>query len=170
MSTKTKINNIIQVFVKVPNKTITIDIEKGHDMSIAELKKRIMYKEGITESMSFLTYSSKVLDSNKCLSFYNIERESTIQLIIKKNSLEPPKLKRQLESSKYNIAYKIAKINNLPCTAQIDSNTELYYIVIPDGTTIVGSVFTICNDLKTYSYSWSDIISLDEARNIQFGI
>ena len=43
----------IQIFVKVPRKTIIISIENGYNMSVAELKQKIYDREGIPESVSF---------------------------------------------------------------------------------------------------------------------
>ena len=65
----------IQIFVKVPHRTITISIDNSHNMSVAELKQKIYEREGIPEAVSFLTHCSKVLDSTRYLSDYNIKHE-----------------------------------------------------------------------------------------------
>lgn len=167
-------SNNIQIFVKVPNKTITITIENGYDMSVAELKKQIYEKEGIPETASFLTYCSRVLDSNRYLSDYNIQNESTIHLNIRSveyNQPEDcPKLKRQITDYKYDIPYKIAKETNRPCTAQIDFDKQRYYIILPNNKKISGNISQVCNELEEYSYTWNDVISLDEARSMVFDV
>ena len=49
---------------------------------------------------------------------------------------------------------------------QIDFDKQQYYLILPDGVKIFGSMSQICNKLEEYSYTWNDIITLDEVRNI----